>query len=102
MAIRAGETAATAGAGAAGAVAWAAGIVAAALVRAKGRAAARTVLGPSTTSAATSEGGALALTGFDRRTWGRNRSPPLVLTMFPTKEREKGWREKLDKMETGN
>ena len=60
------------------------------------------VLGPPVAGAVASEGGASALTGFDRCTWGQNRSPPLVLTMFSEKEREKGWREKLEKMETEN
>ena len=75
--------------------------VATTLVGEKGRAVIRTMLGPPVAGAAASEGGASALTGFDRQTWGRNRSPPLVLTMFPTKEGENGWREKLEKMEVG-
>ena len=65
-------------------------------------AATRAVLESPPAGAAASEGGASALIGFDRRTWGRNRSPPLVLTMLSTKEGEKGWGEKLEKIETGN
>ena len=60
------------------------------------------MLGPPAEGASAFEGGASALTGFDCRTWGRNQSPPHVLTMFPAKEGEKGWREKLEKMKTGN
>ena len=70
MAAGAGEAVAAAGAVGAGAAAGAAEVMAAA--------------------ARPSEGGASALIGFDRCTWGRNRNPPLVLTMFPAKEGEKG------------
>ena len=89
------------GAGVAAAAAGAAGTMAAeALAKEKRCVEARAALGPPTAGA--SGRGVSTPAGVGGYTLGRNRSPPLVLTMLLEKEGKKGWREKLGKLETGS
>ena len=74
-------------AGAAGEAAVAAGAIGKVAAAATGCSTTGATLGPPIAGA--SGGGASTLTGAGGRSLGRNRSPPLVLTMFPAKEGKK-------------